>query len=64
MTSLNEAYQGIFAGTRIATAGFAMDTAGLGCPNLRGLGVVERPVRGIVPIPRQAARGLRPWDME
>jgi hypothetical protein len=41
-----------------------MDTAGLGCPNLLGLDVVERPVRGMVPIPRQAARGLRPWDME
>jgi hypothetical protein len=64
MDSLIEAYQGIFAGTRIATAGFAMETAGLGRPDLLGLDVVERPVRGMVPIPGQAARGLRPWDME
>ena len=64
MTSLIETYQGIFAGTRIATAGFAMETAGLGCPNLLGLDVVERPARGIVPNPGQAARGLRPWDMK
>jgi len=60
---LIEAYQGIFAGTRIATVGFAMETAGLGCPNLLGLGVVERPVRGMVPIPGQAARGLQPWEL-
>ena len=64
MDSLMEAYQGIFTGTRIATVGFAMGTAGLGCPNLLGLDVVERPARGMVPIPGQAARGLRPWDME
>jgi hypothetical protein len=64
MNSLIEAYQGIFAGTRIAALGFAMETAGLGCPNLLGLDVVERPARGIVPIPGQAARGLRPWDTE
>jgi hypothetical protein len=64
MTSLIEAYQGIFAGTRIANVGFAMDTAGLGCPNLLGLDVVERPVRGMVPLPGQAACGLRPWDIE
>ena len=64
MDSLTKAYQGIFAGTRIATAGFAKETAGLGCPNLPGLDVVERPVRGMVPIPRQAARGLQPWDMD
>jgi hypothetical protein len=64
MNSLIEAYQGIFTGTRIATPGFAMETAGLGCPNLLGLDVVERPARGMVPIPGQAARGLRPWDIE
>jgi hypothetical protein len=64
MVSSIEAYQGIFTGTRIATAGFAMDTAGLGCPNLLGLDVVERPARGMVPIPGQAACGLRPWEME
>jgi hypothetical protein len=64
MNSLIEAYQGIFTGTRIATLGFAMETAGLGCPNLLGLDVVERPARGMVPIPGQAARGLRPWDIE
>jgi hypothetical protein len=60
MDSLMEAYQGIFTGTRIATVGFAMGTAGLGCPNLLGLDVVERPARGMVPIPGQAARGLQP----
>jgi hypothetical protein len=64
MDSLAKAYQGIFAGTRIATAGFAMETAGLGCPNLPGLDVVEWPVRGVVPIPGQAARGLQPRHME
>jgi len=64
MNSLIEAYQGIFAGTRIATVGFAMGTAGLGCPNLLGLDVVERPARGMVPIPGQAARGLQPREME
>jgi hypothetical protein len=32
MNSLIEAYQGMFAGTRIATVGFAMETAGLGYP--------------------------------
>jgi hypothetical protein len=63
MDSLIKAYQGIFAGTRIATLGFAMETAGLGCPNLPGLDVVERPVRGIVPIPGQAARESQPWYM-
>jgi hypothetical protein len=41
-----------------------MGTAGLGCPNLLGLVVVERPVRGMVPIPGQAACELQPWDME
>ena len=61
---LIEAYQGIFAGTRIATAGFAMGTAGLGSPNLLGLDVVERPVRGMVPIPGQAARELQARYME
>jgi hypothetical protein len=64
MNSLIEAYQGIFAGTRIATLGFAMATAGLGRPKLLGLDVVERPARGMVPIPGQAARGLHPWYME
>jgi hypothetical protein len=64
MNSLIEAYQGIFAGTRIAALGFAMGTAGLGCPSLLGLDVVERPARGMAPIPGQAARGLRPWDTE
>jgi hypothetical protein len=64
MNSLIEAYQGIFAGTRIATSGFAMTTAGLGPPKLLGLDVVGRPARGMVPIPGQAARGLQPWYME
>jgi hypothetical protein len=64
MNSLTEAYQGIFSGTRIAAAGFAMETAGLGCPNLLGLDVVERPVCGTVPNPRRAARGLQPWYMD
>jgi hypothetical protein len=61
---LIEAYQGIFAGTRIATVRFAMETAGLGCPKLLGLDVVERPARGMVPNPGQAARGLQPWCRE
>jgi hypothetical protein len=64
MDSLIEAYQGIFTGTRIATIGFAIGTAGLGCPNLLGLDVVERPARGMVPIPGQAARELQPWYTE
>ena len=64
MNSLIEAYQGIFTGTRIAALGFAMETAGLGCPNLLGMDVVERPARGMVPIPGQAARGLQPRHME
>jgi hypothetical protein len=64
MNSLIEAYQGIFAGTRIATVGFAMETTGLGCPSLLGPDVVGRPVRGMVPIPGQAARGLHPWNIE
>jgi hypothetical protein len=64
MDSLIEAYQGVFAGTRIATVGFAMETASLGRPNLLGSGVVERPTRGMVPIPGQAARGLRPSYIE
>jgi len=49
MNSLIEAYQGIFSGTRIATVGLAIETAGLGGPNLLGLDVVERTVRGMVP---------------
>jgi hypothetical protein len=64
MDSLMEAYQGIFTGTRIATVGFAIETAGLGSPNLPGLDVVERLARGMVPIPGQAACGLQPWYME
>ena len=64
MNSLIEADQGMFAGTTIATLGFAMATAGLGPPKLPGLDVVERPARGMVPIPGQAARGLRPWNTE
>jgi len=64
MNSLIEAYQGMFAGTRIATSGFAIATAGLGPPKLLDLDVVERPARGMVPIPGQAARGLQPWHME
>jgi hypothetical protein len=63
MNSLIEAYQGIFAGTRIATVGFAMETAGLGCPTSLGLDVVERPACRIVPNLGQAARGLQPWYM-
>ena len=63
MNSLIEAYQGIFAGTRIATVGFAMETAGLGCPSSLGLDVVERPAPGVAPNPGQAARGLQPWYM-
>lgn len=64
MNSLTGAYQGIFSGTRIATVGFAIETTGLGCPNLLGLDVVERPVRGMVPIPGQAARALQRGYME
>jgi hypothetical protein len=64
MNSLIEAYQGIFAGTRIATLGFAMTTAGLRRPKPLGLEVVERPARRMVPLPGQAARGLQPWYME
>ena len=41
MNSLIEAYQGIFAGTRIATLGFAMATAGLALPEPAGLDVVR-----------------------
>jgi hypothetical protein len=63
MNSLIEAYQGIFAGTRFATTGFAMETAGLGCPTSLGLDVVERPACRIVPNLGQAARGLQPWYM-
>jgi hypothetical protein len=62
MDSSIEAYQGIFTGTRIATAGLAMDTAGLGCPNLLGLDVVERPARGMVPIPGQLACDRGTWS--
>jgi hypothetical protein len=41
MNSLIEAHQGIFAGTRIATLGFAMATAGLALPEPAGLDVVR-----------------------
>jgi hypothetical protein len=64
MNCLIEAYQGILAGTRIATEGFAMETAGLGCPMLLGLDVVERPACEIASNPGQAARGLQPRYME
>ena len=64
MNSLIGAYQGISAGTRIATSGFAMATAGLGRPKLPGMDVVERPARGMVPIPGQAACGLQPRYVE
>jgi hypothetical protein len=41
--SLIEAYQGIFAGTRIATLGFAMATAGLAFPSQQAWTSQERP---------------------
>ena len=63
MNPLIGAYQGIFAGTRIATQGFAMATAGLARPKPPGMDVVERPARGMVPIPGQAACGLQPRYM-
>jgi hypothetical protein len=51
MNSLIGAYQGIFAGTRIATLGFAVaiSSRDLSHP---GMGVVERPAYGIRPGPR------------
>jgi hypothetical protein len=52
MNSLIEAYQGIFAGTRIATLEFAMATVGLALPKPAGMDVVERPARGIRPDPQ------------
>src|ERR1700680_1754460 len=59
---IGETYQGIFAGTRIATLGFAMATTGLTLPGLSGMAVVERPACGIpAPIPGPAARGLSRW---
>jgi hypothetical protein len=51
MDSLIEAYQGVFAGTTIATLGFAMATAGLERPKLLGMDVVEQPARGMVRFP-------------
>jgi len=63
MNSLIEAYQGVFAGTTIATIGFAMATAGLDRPKLLGMDVVEQPARGMVPIPGRAC-GLQPRYME
>jgi hypothetical protein len=48
MNSLIEAYQGIFAGTRIATLGFAMATASQRLEP-SGTGVVERPAYGDPP---------------
>jgi hypothetical protein len=41
MISLIESHQGIFAGTRIATLGFAMATAGLALPEPTGLEVAR-----------------------
>jgi len=64
MNSLIEAYQGVFAGTTIATLGFAMATAGLDRPKLLGMDVVEQPARGMVPIPGRAACGLQPRYMK
>jgi hypothetical protein len=64
MNSLIEAYQGVFAGTTIATLGFAMATAGLDRPKLLGMDVVEQPARGMVPIPGRAASGLQPRYMK
>jgi hypothetical protein len=64
MSSLIEAYQDVFAGTTIATLGFAMATAGLERPKLLGMDVVEQPARGMVPIPGRAACGLQPRYLE
>jgi hypothetical protein len=64
MDSLIEAYQGVFAGTTIATLRLAMATAGLERPKLLGMDVVEQPARGMVPIPGRAACGLQPRSME
>jgi len=47
--ALIETYQSIFAGTRIATCGFAMATTGLPLPGLSGMDVAERPACGIRP---------------
>jgi hypothetical protein len=57
---LIEAYQGIFAGTRIATLGFAMATA---CLRLEpsGIGVVERPTYGIRPGSRVGCSQITNW---
>jgi hypothetical protein len=64
MDSLIEAYQGVFAGTTIATLGFAMATTGLERPKLPGMDVVEQLGRGMVPIPGRAACELQPRFME
>jgi hypothetical protein len=59
MNSLIEIYQGVFAGTRIATLGFAMTTAGLALPgaNRPGRRNRGRP-EGSAPIPRPVPHGL------
>jgi hypothetical protein len=56
MNSLIEAYQGNFAGTRIATLGFAMATAGLALPEPAGLDVVRE--AGLRDPPRSPGRLL------
>jgi hypothetical protein len=60
MNSLIEAYQGIFAGTRIATLGFAMATASLRLEP-SGIGVVERPAYGIRPGPKAGCSQIANW---
>ena len=64
MDSLIEAYQGVFAGTRIATLGLAMTTAGLALPgaNRPGRRNRGRP-EGSAPIPRPVPRGLSQGDI-
>jgi hypothetical protein len=53
---LIEAHQGIFAGTSIATLGFAMPTAGLTLPEPAGLEVVRE--AGLRDPPRSPGRRL------
>jgi hypothetical protein len=60
MNSLIEAYQGIFAGTRIATLGFAMATTSRRLEPSR-MGVVERPAYGIRPGPRAGCSQIVNW---
>jgi hypothetical protein len=60
MNSLIEAYQGIFAGTRIATSRSAMATASLRFEP-SGMGVVERPAYGIRPDPRAGCSQIANW---